>query len=228
MSAKAGETDTKREPLSRARIVACAVAIADAEGIEALSMRRVAHELGATPMALYNHVGGKDELFNEIAGYLLEEIDISAMDFSDWAAAIKTGYTEFRRVLLNHPNLMAILHRKTEMSADALRPIELAMSLFRSAGFTPEEALRAHWTLTGYAMGHVMWQLTNPLLEEDGGVYSLSETIAQQRRALDPHEFPCLLESLPSLEVCDMDAAWEFGIDTIIGGLKAKLATPDS
>jgi len=77
MSAKAGETDTKREPLSRARIVACAVAIADAEGIEALSMRRVAHELGATPMALYNHVGGKDELFNEIAGYLLEEgIDV--------------------------------------------------------------------------------------------------------------------------------------------------------
>ena len=224
------DTERERERLSRERIVTCAMAIADAEGIEALSMRRVASELGATPMALYNHVAGKDELLNEIAGELLKEIDTSGIDPSDWAGSIKTGYTEFRRVLLRHPNLLPVMQRKTEMSVEAMRPIELAVALFRSAGFSAEDAMHAHWTLSGYTMGHVLWQMTTPLLEEEdeesGGFTSQMKAHGLRLRALlPPAEFPCLLASLPSLEEYDEDAAWEFGIDSIIEGFKSKLAS---
>ncbi|MGH2751898.1 MAG: TetR/AcrR family transcriptional regulator C-terminal domain-containing protein [Actinomycetota bacterium] len=216
--------DTPRSALSRARIISCAIGIADAEGIEAVSMRRVAHELGATPMALYNHVANKDELMNGMAGQMLQEIDVSAIDLSDWARSIKTGYTEFRRVLLRHPNLLPVLQRKTEMSPDALRPIELAVSILQGAGFSPEEALKAHWTLSGFAMGHVLWQLTNPLLENEGDGMTVNQALAlHHRRVLPPDEFPCLLATLPAMENYDMDAAWEFGIEAIIEGLKAKL-----
>jgi len=217
-------SDTQRTALSRDRIVERAIAIADAEGIGALSMRRIASDLGATPMALYNHVANKDELMNGIAGQLLKEIDTSALDPGDWAAAIKIGFTEFRRVLLCHPNLLPVLQRKTEMSPDALRPIELAMSILQSAGFSPGEALQAHWTLSGFAMGHVLWQLTNPLLDSEDGESSLQALAMSHRRKLRDDEFPCLIAALPAMESYDMDAAWEWGIDTIIEGLKARLA----
>ena len=221
---KSDVTDAHRSALSRDRIVERAIAIADAEGIDAVSMRRIASDLGATPMALYNHVANKDELLNGIAGQLLKEIDVSSLDPTDWAKSIKTGYTEFRRVLLRHPNLLPVLQRKTEMSPDALRPIELAMSILQSAGFTPGEALQAHWTLSGFAMGHVLWQLTNPLLDNEDGESSLHSLAMSHRRMLREDEFPCLMAALPAMESYDMDAAWEWGIDAIVEGLKAKLA----
>ena len=221
---KAEVTDTPRSALSRDRIVERAIAIADAEGIEAVSMRRIASDLGATPMALYNHVANKDELMGGIAGQLLKEIDVSALDPSDWAAAIKTGYTEFRRVLLRHPNLFSVLQRKTEVSPDAMRPIELAMSILQGAGFSPEEALQAHWTLSGFAMGHVLWQMTNPLLGGDDGM-TMQDHAMHHRATLSPEDFPCLMAALPAMEAYDMDACWEWGIDTIIEGLKVKLAS---
>ncbi|MGH2703444.1 MAG: TetR/AcrR family transcriptional regulator C-terminal domain-containing protein, partial [Actinomycetota bacterium] len=217
-------TDTQRSALSRDRIVERAIAIADAEGIEAVSMRRIASDLGATPMALYNHVANKDELMNGIAGQLLKEIDVSQLDPADWAKSIKTGYTEFRRVLLCHPNLLPVLQRKTEMSPDALRPIELAMSILQSAGFSPGEALQAHWTLSGFAMGHVLWQLTNPLLDNEDGESTLQALAMSHRRTLRDDEFPCLIAALPAMESYDMDAAWAWGIDAIIDGLKVKLS----
>ncbi|MGH2699123.1 MAG: TetR/AcrR family transcriptional regulator [Actinomycetota bacterium] len=217
--------DAQRSSLSRDRIVECAITIADAEGIEAVSMRRIASELGATPMALYNHVASKDELMNGIAGQLLKEIDISALDMSDWTKAIKTGYTEFRRVLLRHPKLLPVLQRKTEMSPDALRPIELAVSILQGAGFSPDEALKAHWTLSGFVMGHVLWQMTNPLLENQEDAMTMPQALAMHhRRVITQDEFPCLVATLPAMESCDMDEAWEFGIDAIVDGLKAKLA----
>ena len=226
MAQKADTTDTSRTPLSRERIIACAMKLADEEGIGALSMRRVAAELGATPMALYNHVSGKDELLNGISGQLLQEIDLSAIDPGDWASSVKTGYAEFRRVLLAHPNLLPVLQRKGEVSAEAMKPIELAMSLLRSAGFTPEEALHAHWTLSGYTMGHVLWQMTNPLMDEsaEGAASAMRAHALQHKKMLPIEEFPCLHEALLSIEMCDMEAAWEFGIDSIIEGFKAKLA----
>jgi AcrR family transcriptional regulator len=222
---KAEMTDTPRSALSRERIVERAIAIADAEGIEAVSMRRIASDLGATPMALYNHVANKDELMGGIAGQLLKEIDVSALDPSDWAGAIKTGYTEFRRVLLRHPNLFSVLQRKTEVSPDAMRPIELAMSILQGAGFSPEEALKAHWTLSGFAMGHVLWQMTNPLLGGEDGMTIQQAHAMHHRATLSPEDFPCLLAALPAMEAYDMDACWEWGIDSIIEGLKVKLAS---
>ena len=220
MTPKSAVQDARREPLTAARIVTAAMTIADREGLETLSMRRVAAELDATPMALYNHVGGKDELLDGIAGRLLEEMDLSVIDQSDFGRAIKTGYGEFRRVLLRHPNLVPVLQRKGDVSADAMRPVEVALSLLRGLGFTSEEAVMAHWTLTGFTMGHVMWQLASPLFDDEGKASHMLD----HERALPAAEFPCIVAALPFLEACDMDTAFEFGIDALIEGFQAKVA----
>jgi TetR/AcrR family transcriptional regulator, tetracycline repressor protein len=220
MTPKTDVQEARREPLSAERIVTVAMDIADREGLEALSMRRVASELEATPMALYNHVGGKDELLDGIAGRLLEEMDLSVIDTTDFARAVRTGYGEFRRVLLRHPNLVPVLQRKGDVSPDAMRPVEVALSLLRGIGFSSEEAVLAHWALTGFTMGHVMWQLASPLLDDP----SKASHMLDHRRSLPAAEFPCIMAALPFLEACDMDTAFEFGIDALIAGFMAKVA----
>jgi TetR/AcrR family tetracycline transcriptional repressor len=211
--------DVRRAPLSAERILQTALRLADAEGLDALSMRRVAAELDASPMALYNHVPNKDALLDGLAAQLLMEMDLQEINTSDPARALRAGYGEFRRVLLRHPNLIPVLERRINLSVDAMRPIELALSLLRDLGFGPDEALQAHWALSGFTMGHVVWQKTSPLFDEDQAEHALDH-----KRMLPADEFPCLHAAMPWLEDCDMDSAFEFGIDCMIKGFEARIA----
>jgi AcrR family transcriptional regulator len=224
MATKLDAPDKRRAPLSRERILKAALRIADDEGLEALSMRRLAADLDATPMALYNHVPNKDALLLSLSEVLLTEIDLSVLPTDDPERAIKLGYGEYRKLLLRHPNLMPCVQMKGEISPDAMRPVELALSLLRDLGFSPEEAMSAHWALVGLTMGHVVWQLSNPLFEEDG----MAAHVMEHRRTLPASEFPCIHAALPELEEWDMDAAFDFGIDALIQGFKAMIAAKAS
>jgi AcrR family transcriptional regulator len=219
MTITAEKKDIQREPLSREKILKTALRLVDEEGLEGLSMRRIASELNATPMALYNHVPNKDALLAGVAGLLLDEIDLSLLDPSDPATALKRGFGEFRKAILRHPNLLPIMCRKGELSADSMRPVELALSLLRAMGFSDEEAVQAHWALTGMTIGHVMWQIMTPLF--DGG--EAAEQALASKRMLPVSEFPCIHGALPFMEHFDMDAAFEFGVDSLIEGFKARI-----
>jgi TetR/AcrR family tetracycline transcriptional repressor len=221
MATQTDTLDKKRAPLSRRRILEVAMRIVDSEGLDALSMRRVAAELDATPMALYNHVPNKEALLLGLARRLLEEMDLSQIPLEDPAEALRFGYGEYRKLLLAHPNLIPCVQLKGDVSVEGMRPIELALSLLQRLGFSPEDALRAHWALTGLTMGHVAWQLSSPLFDEGGA----AAHILDHRRTLPPGEFPCLLAAIPALEANDMDAAFEFGIDALIRGFQAIIAS---
>jgi AcrR family transcriptional regulator len=220
MQITAEKKDIQREPLSRGRILRTALRIVDEEGLEALSMRRIAGELNATPMALYNHVPNKDALLSGVVGLLLDEIDLSLLDPSDPPAALKLGYGAFRKAVLHHPNILPIMCRKGDWTPDSMRPVELALSLLCSMGFSEEEAVQAHWALTGMTLGHVMWQMMSPLFDGD----EATEHALAGKRLLPVSEFPCIHGALPFMEDCDMDAAFDFGIDSLIAGFKARLA----
>ena len=222
MPITADKQDIQREPLSRERILKKALQLIDEEGLEGLSMRRIAAELNATPMALYNHVPNKDALLSGVVDLLLDEIDLSLLDSSDPPAALKLGYGEFRKAVLHHPNLLPVMCRKSDMSPDSMRPVELALALLRKMGFSEEEAVQAHWALTGITLGHVMWQVMSPLFD-DG---EAADDAIAGKRMLPISEFPCIHGALPFMEDCDMDAAFEFGIDSLIEGFKARLASP--
>jgi len=211
--------DIQREPLSRERILQTALRIVDEEGLEGLSMRRIASDLNATPMALYNHVPNKDALLAGVVGLLLDELDLSRLDPSDPPAALKVGFGEFRKAVLRHPNLLPIMCRKGDFTPDSMRPVELALSLLRAMGFSEEEAIQAHWAMTGMTIGHVMWQIMTPLF--DGG--EAAEQALAGKRLLPEAEFPCIHGALPFMEDCDMDVVFDFGMDSLIAGFKARL-----
>jgi AcrR family transcriptional regulator len=219
MPTKTPESDKLRERLTRKRILETALEIVDREGLEELSMRRLASELGVSAMSLYNHVPNKDALLEGITEKLLSEINLGAIETQDWAEGLKTGFRLFRKLLLEHPNALPCIENKPVVTPDAFRPIELSLSLLVQAGFSPPEALFAHWTLVGYTIGHVSFQVNNPM----GNPQGAEELMVMKLQRLPREEFPNLTAALPHTITRDFGEAFEFGLETVIAGLKAKL-----
>jgi AcrR family transcriptional regulator len=211
-----------RPALSRVRILDCALARIDREGLEALSMRRLAAELDVSAMSLYNHVPNKEALLTGVTERLLSEIDLGVTETPDWTQALKAGFRSFRRALLAHPHALPLIEMKPAATPDSLRPVEVSLAILRRAGFDAEDAIKAHWVLVGYTVGHVNFQCVNPLItgEERKGVLSGQEDV------LPPEEFPNFLESMPYAATCDFEDAYDWGLDSILDGLRGRLEGP--
>jgi TetR/AcrR family transcriptional regulator, tetracycline repressor protein len=213
----------RREPLTRERILSSALAMIDRDGLDALSMRRLAAELDVSAMSLYNHVPNKDSLLEGVVEAVLQEIELESVRHEDWAEGLKQGFHSFRAALLAHPHALPLLHSKPVTSERAFLPIELSLATLRRGGFDPETAIQAHWALVGFTMGHVAFQLNNPL--DDPSTHELE---AMQRAALPRDTYPNVVECAPYMVGCDFDAAYAFGLEAILDGLRARVAGPRS
>ncbi|MBA3431485.1 MAG: TetR/AcrR family transcriptional regulator C-terminal domain-containing protein [Actinobacteria bacterium] len=220
---RAPETQERKEPLTRERILHRALAMIDRDGVEGLSMRRLAAELDAAPMSLYNHVPNKEALLEGLTEVLLSQIDVSALDLDDWVEAMRTGMRSFRDVLLAHPNAVPLIETKTVITPAAVRPLEASLTVLSRAGFPPQAALSAHWTFVGFTFGHVTSQIVNPMCRSGGP--ETDEALSQAGLTAD--EFPNFLASLPYAASYDAEEAFDFGLDAILQGLKAKLEASD-
>lgn len=144
--------------LSRERVLRAALDLVDREGVEALTMRRLAHELGVTPMALYNHVGDKSELLDGIADQVVRELATPDAGLP-WQERVRTCMTELRRVCLEHPNAVPLIQTTRATTPALLRPFELVVDALEQAGLPAGRALEAWSALVGLTLGHLTYQL---------------------------------------------------------------------
>ena len=134
-----------RQPLSRDVILDRALAVADAEGIDAVSVRRLARELGVTPMALYWHFDDKNALLHALGDRLLGGLDLTLDERVPWLQQLRAIVVSLTAVLRAHPSAAALIGSLPDTASEnALRAIEAALDILRRAGFSPEEA--AHIT----------------------------------------------------------------------------------
>ncbi|MDQ4095697.1 MAG: TetR/AcrR family transcriptional regulator C-terminal domain-containing protein [Actinomycetota bacterium] len=215
-----GTRERSRVGLTRDKILRTALALIDRDGLEALSMRKLGAELGVEAMSLYNHVPNKDALLDGVTEIMLREIDMTAIDEGPWDEALRAACRSFRSVLLAHPNAMPLIATRPEVTPEGFYPIELSLGVFKKAGFGSEDMVLAHWLVVGYVLGHVGFQVASPLADPD----QVDREIALRREKLPPESFPNMHAALPYLEQCDFEAGFEFGLDTIIEGLKLRLA----
>src|SRR5262245_4221437 len=123
-----------RTPLTRERIVEAALVVMDTEGLDALSMRPVAREVGVEAMALYNHVEDKDDLLRGICDRVMADFEFPE-ETGDWADRCRAAARSWRRLLQAHPDIMRLFaetHGPAPTSVDSLRPMEYAMRLLQS------------------------------------------------------------------------------------------------
>ncbi|WP_370417451.1 TetR/AcrR family transcriptional regulator [Streptomyces sp. QH1-20] len=146
----------RREQLSREQIVSEAVALLDAEGLEALSMRRLGTRLGAGATSLYRHVANKDELIELVVDEVYGELEVPAADeAAGWRpAAVRSG-ASLRSMALRHPWVASVLGQVglAHLGPNVMRMSERMLAVFKTAGFAPDEADQAMNTLIAYVIG---------------------------------------------------------------------------
>src|SRR3954453_16168890 len=136
-------------PLSRGRILRAALTIADEQGIEALSMRKLAQALGYEAMSLYNHVANKDDLLDGLLDAVLDETEPPAPD-EPWDAAIRASAVSVHDALRRHTWAAPLLMSAAHVRPSRLRYMDSLLGRLRAAGFGPETTYHAYHVLDGH------------------------------------------------------------------------------
>jgi AcrR family transcriptional regulator len=203
------------------------LALGDAEGLEAVTIRRLAADLGVTPMALYWHFRSKDELFAGLADRVWAEIDVNVDPDTDWSAQLRGLLEALIRVLRTHPSASQLLLPSEKQNSEAARmAIEMTLEVLHRAGFDAEHAaeIARNTLFTG-----LMLAMSEPGFEPG---LTEAERVEHQRLArvrlflLPPAQFPRLVECAVPMTACDdPDFHYKLGVDLFIAGVQALAAT---
>ena len=150
---------SKRQPLSTDAVVDAALLIADAQGLDAVSLRKVASTFGVTPMALYRHVRDKDHLLDLMAGRLLDELDVGTGSESTWQDELRRLGNSFLSLVAAHPAAPFLLSRPFE-SPGSWRVSAALLAILDRAGFDPRDAVPLLQALTGMLLGPAVHRAT--------------------------------------------------------------------
>ncbi|MGW2152603.1 TetR/AcrR family transcriptional regulator [Nonomuraea sp. NPDC001699] len=141
--------------LTRQAILRAALALADREGLKALSMRRIGQELGVEAMSLYQHVGSKDDLLDGLVEQLVTQAAPLLTEAASWQEGLREYAHTLLRVLLAHPNVLPLVVSRPAITPQNLRLMEEGLRVLRSAGLPPDRALDMLYAVTGFVVGHV-------------------------------------------------------------------------
>jgi DNA-binding transcriptional regulator YhcF (GntR family) len=213
------------EPASRERIVRAAVGIADAEGLPAVSMRRVAAQLGVSPMALYRHVPGKDELLLRMAEAVFEEETFPEPAPPGWRARLELAARMQWEIYRRHLWVVQVVSfTRPLLAPGAMAHTEWALRALDGLGFDIATMLHASITLTGYVQGTALYRLLETEAERETGISreqwwaardpALAELLASGR-------FPMLARLASEPDLQDLDAVFEFGLRRMLDGFEA-------
>ena len=220
---QATESPDRRLPLSKERVLAAAVALADRDGIESLSMRKLGQELGVEAMSLYRHVRGKDDLLDGIVEAVVAEIPITPPS-DDWRAAMRAQVHTARGVMLAHPWAPRQLEERTTVGPATLHYIDGILAILFAGGFPVD---LAHHVL--HVMGSRILGFTQDLFDDAADPRPTPEEAEQQARAMDG-AFPQVarlaraVNHEGALGGCDDDFEFAFGLDLILDGLERRRA----
>lgn len=204
-----------REPLSRERIVGAALQIIDNEGVDALSMRRIAATLGVQAMSLYNHVGGKEDVLDGVTEYITTDMQLSRRSGGGWEDGIRSVAYAFRRSSLRHPRACELVLTRQLSSPGALPTINCSLSVLLDHGFDEAAAVHALRLLIAFQVGSLLREFHSPCFKGE------EESAVRERAAhLEDSGFPAVAKLASKLAVIDHDAEFTFGLELLINALR--------
>jgi AcrR family transcriptional regulator len=220
--------DAPSEPrarVNRDRALRAAVALADEAGLESLTMRSLAHELGVVPMALYKHVANKDDLIDGMVDIIIGEID-PAIAGADWKSAVRERILSARRALLRHPWARAAIESRTTMTPVVLSYMESMIGLFRTGGFSVDLTHHVLHALAGRIWGFTQEVFTAPPPSQRATVDREAQAAALDEMATRypySHELAVAIAHDETSVVgggCDDQFEFEFALDILLDGFE--------
>jgi AcrR family transcriptional regulator len=219
MATRTDASARRRVPLTTERILRTAVALADEGGVESISMRRIAQELGVVPMALYKHVSNKDEVLDGMIDVVVGEIDPPA-DGTDWMTAIRQRVLSARRALLRHPWASRVIESRTAPTPTVLAYMDSMIGIFRSGGFSIDLTHHAM-----HSMGSRLLGFSQELFDDtDDGAEMPADMLKEMASG-----YPYIAELTEAIahddasvvgSGCDDQFEFEFALDLMLGGLE--------
>ncbi|MGO8016137.1 TetR/AcrR family transcriptional regulator [Rhizobium leguminosarum] len=209
-----GQEPRSEPTLSLERIVATAVDLLDAEGVEGLKMRRLADRLGSGAMSLYWHVGNKEEVFDLALDSVLEyRSPPEIVESRDWRGEIVHLLEDWRASMLRHPWSASLLPRRA-LGPNILIRLELLSKTLSGAGVTDADLNVAIWSLWNYVIGATITRANFDLSDDD-------RAAAQQRLTGLSQHYPTIERSRLLLDN-DWDGAFRKGLDFLLDGLAPR------
>jgi AcrR family transcriptional regulator len=200
-------------------VLRAAVAMADATGIEAVSMRKLADELGVVPMALYKHVAGREELLDGMVDIVVGEIDPPAVG-ADWKGAVRQRILSARRSLQRHPWAPGVIESRSDASPAMLAYLDSMIGMFLAGGFSAD---LIHHAL--HALGSRLLGFTQEILNDSQDLDPQAlEAIASQMEGIYPNVAVMTRavyhdEASVVGQGCDDQFEFEFALDLLLDGL---------
>jgi AcrR family transcriptional regulator len=222
MSATAGRDAPPRQPLSRERVVRAAMALADAGGIDALTMRRLGDELGVEAMSLYKHVANKDDLIDGMTDAVFAEIELPS-GATDWRTAMRERAVSLRAALSRHPWATPLMQSRTSPGPATMHHHDTVIGTLRTAGFSVALTAHAFSALDSYIYGFALQQRSLPF-ETGEQTAELAEAILAQFPAeAYPHLAELTVQHVlqPGYDYGD---EFEFGLGLVLDGLEKARA----
>jgi AcrR family transcriptional regulator len=208
-----------RTPLTRARVLAAAMALADRIGIEPFTIRRLADELDARPMTLYHHVPNKEAILDGMVDIVFSEIDLPPRD-TDWRTAIRRRSVSARAVLARHPWAPPLMESRTSPGPATLRHHDAVLGCLRGGGLSLALTAHAYAVLDSFVYGFALQESALPF-SGSADIGDLAETIIAP---LPAGEYPHLVE-LTTEHVLQpgysFGSSFEFGLDLLLDGIEA-------
>jgi AcrR family transcriptional regulator len=217
----------KRKPLTREAVVAAGLAIGDAEGLEAVSLRRVAAELGVTPMALYRYVESKEELLDEMLAAVWGKVEIPNLASGDWWERLAALAHSARSAFLSHPAAAAIAATRPRGGKNIVRVIEVILALFERAGLDSEHAARIYLPFARSLLALIVFEasLLPELSEEERRQEALRTRF--EFESLPAGEFSHVIAAAPHLaRPYEPERVFEEGLEFLHAGIEAQLPGP--
>ena len=209
----------QREKLTRERVIDAALTIMDAEGLDAVTMRRVAHEVGVEAMSLYHHVHDKDDLLEGICARVMAEFRVPG-DGGGWYERASFAANEWRRVLKQHPNVITLFAERRGPLTDlgSLEPMDHALGILREAGLSDRDAVRVFNVLGGFIMGFVLMEVGQMF-----GAGAMDKELPDPQAAaqlIPEGSLRHLTAALPYLADCDPEEQFQLGLDMMLQGMR--------
>ncbi|HLU59847.1 MAG TPA: TetR/AcrR family transcriptional regulator C-terminal domain-containing protein [Pseudonocardia sp.] len=202
-----------------------ALALIDADGVDALSMRRMGKALDRDPMRLYRFASSKDELLDGVVELVLSELRIPHTDGADWEEVLRRTARRFREIALAHPHVVPLMVTRplgTPLALrplGTLRPLEDLLELLIGAGFDPKGALHAYRLYMGFLQGHVLNELQERVTDPE----ETDDLLRLGLHRLPVREFPRIRSLAAELAAYDGARELEEGLDVVIAGLHRQL-----
>jgi AcrR family transcriptional regulator len=206
-----------RTPLSKERVLQAAIVLADADGIESLTMRRLAKELGVEAMSLYNHVANKDDILSGIVDIVESEIELPSPAV-DWKLALRTIAMSAHDVFERHPWAASLTLSAIGTRPARLRYMNAILGHLRESGFSAEMTDLAYHALESHVAGFTLWAAQSQVDAEE-----LPDLAATFLKELPDGEFPYLVEHVHQHlkeRNSESEGTFAFGLDLILDGLE--------